>query len=116
MSEEPYLYLTTTGRHTGQPREAELWFTRRGDAYYVIAEALTNVAKHAHASRATVTVSGENGSLALSVLDDGVGGADAALGSGLRGLSDRVQTLGGTFEVESDPGRGTEVKAWIPSA
>ena len=83
-------------------------------AYYVIAEALTNVAKHARASRATVTVARENGSLAVSVRDDGLGGADPARGSGLRGLADRVQALGGTLEVESDAGRGTEIKAWIP--
>jgi signal transduction histidine kinase len=83
-------------------------------AYYVIAEALTNVAKHACASGATVTLRRDNGRLVLFVRDDGVGGADPSRGSGLRGLADRVQALGGTLEVESRPGRGTEIRAWIP--
>jgi signal transduction histidine kinase len=83
-------------------------------AYYVIAEALTNVAKHACASGATVTLRRENGRLALLVRDDGVGGADPSRGSGLRGLADRVQALGGALEVESRPGRGTEIRGWIP--
>jgi signal transduction histidine kinase len=85
-------------------------------AYYVIAEALANIAKHAQASTATVRVRRENGRLVLSVLDDGVGGADLSRGSGLRGLADRVQALGGTFEVESASGHGTEVRARIPCA
>jgi signal transduction histidine kinase len=85
-------------------------------AYYVIAEALANIAKHAQASTATITVTRENGRLVLSVLDDGVGGADPSRGSGLRGLADRVQALGGTFEVGSVSGLGTEVRARIPCA
>jgi signal transduction histidine kinase len=85
-------------------------------AYYVIGEALANIAKHAQASTATVRVRRENGRLVLSVLDDGVGGADLSRGSGLRGLADRVQALGGTFEVESASGHGTEVRARIPCA
>jgi signal transduction histidine kinase len=85
-------------------------------AYYVIAEALTNVAKHADASRAVVTIGRENERLAVSVRDDGVGGAAPGDGSGLRGLADRVGALGGTFEVESDDDRGTEIRAWIPCA
>jgi signal transduction histidine kinase len=85
-------------------------------AYYVIAEALTNVAKHAQASRATVTIAREDATVALSVRDDGLGGADPERGSGLRGLADRVQALGGTFEIESNAGRGTEIRAWIPCA
>jgi signal transduction histidine kinase len=85
-------------------------------AYYLIAEALANVAKHAQASRAAVTVARERGGLSVSIRDDGVGGADARRGSGLRGLVDRVQALEGTFELESAPGRGTEIRAWIPCA
>jgi signal transduction histidine kinase len=85
-------------------------------AYYVIAESLTNIAKHAQASRATVVVARENGRLRLSVRDDGVGGANPGGGTGLRGLADRVQALGGVLEVESGPGRGTEIRAWIPCA
>jgi signal transduction histidine kinase len=83
-------------------------------AYYVIAEALTNIAKHAHASSAAVTLGRGNGSLLLSVRDDGVGGADPSRGSGLGGLADRVHALGGAFDVESHPGRGTEIRARIP--
>jgi signal transduction histidine kinase len=85
-------------------------------AYYVIAEALTNVAKHARASTATVTVRCEGDRLSLSVRDDGVGGADPGRGSGLRGLGDRVHALGGTFELESRAGAGTEIRAAIPCA
>ena len=85
-------------------------------AYYVVAEALANVIKHAHASSATVSVNREDGRLILGVRDDGIGGADPARGSGLRGLSDRVQALGGTLIVESRGGRGTAVRAIIPCA
>jgi signal transduction histidine kinase len=83
-------------------------------AYYLVAEALANVAKHAHASTATVTTAREHGRLLLSVRDDGIGGAAPTHGSGLRGLADRVQALGGTLEVDSPPGRGTELRAVIP--
>ena len=85
-------------------------------AYYVVAEALANVAKHARASGAKVVVSLEGGCLHLSVTDDGIGGADATHGTGLRGLADRVQALGGTLVVESPPARGTEIRATIPCA
>jgi signal transduction histidine kinase len=83
-------------------------------AYYVVAEALANIAKHAHASAATVGLAREQGRLLLRVHDDGIGGADPARGSGLRGLTDRLQALGGTLDVHSPPGRGTEVRAAIP--
>jgi signal transduction histidine kinase len=83
-------------------------------AYYVVAEALANVAKHAHASTATVTLAQQHGRLLLLVRDDGIGGADPTRGSGLRGLADRVQALGGTLEVASPPGQGTELRAVIP--
>jgi signal transduction histidine kinase len=82
--------------------------------YYVVAEALTNVAKYASASRATVAVRRDGGDAVAEVSDDGVGGADAASGSGLQGLSDRVAALDGRLEVESAPGRGTLVCARIP--
>jgi signal transduction histidine kinase len=85
-------------------------------AYYVVAEALANVAKHAEASSAAVTLSKRNGKLVLSVRDDGVGGADPQHGSGLRGLADRVQALGGTLVLDSEPGRGTVLEAEIPCA
>jgi signal transduction histidine kinase len=83
-------------------------------AYYVVAEALANVAKHARASSATVRLWRQDGRLHLSVRDDGVGGADPRRGSGLRGLADRVQSLGGAFAVESTPQGGTEIRAEIP--
>ncbi len=83
-------------------------------AYFVVAEALTNVAKYADASHATVTVERHNGRLVVAVEDDGVGGADPEHGTGLRGLADRVGILEGRLEVESERGRGTTVTARIP--
>jgi len=82
--------------------------------YYVIAETLTNVAKYAQASSARVEVAQSNGALRVLVSDDGVGGADPAGGSGLRGLLDRVAVLDGTLELESPLGVGTAVRAEIP--
>ena len=83
--------------------------------YFVAAEALTNVAKHARATHARLTARGAGGALALEVSDDGVGGADAAGGSGLRGLSDRVAAFDGQLTVESALGGGTRLTATIPS-
>jgi signal transduction histidine kinase len=83
-------------------------------AYFVISEALTNVAKYAAAERATVRVGRDDGSLVVEVSDDGVGGADPKRGSGLRGLGDRLSALGGKLEVDSRSGAGTTVKARIP--
>jgi PAS domain S-box-containing protein len=83
-------------------------------AYYVIAESLTNVAKYAQASTATVSVTCENGHAVVEVRDDGIGGADAGSGTGLRGLADRVEALAGTLDVESPSGGGTRVRAQIP--
>jgi signal transduction histidine kinase len=82
--------------------------------YYVIAEALTNVAKYAQASQATVAVRREDGQAVAEIADDGVGGADAGAGSGLQGLGDRVAALDGRLEVESPPGAGTRVRARVP--
>jgi signal transduction histidine kinase len=82
--------------------------------YYVVAEALTNVAKYAQASSATVAVRRANGMAVAEVSDDGVGGADAAGGSGLQGLGDRVAALDGRLEVESPPGGGTRIRAHVP--
>ncbi len=84
--------------------------------YYVAAEALANVAKHADANTAWVTVNRSNGSVTLEVADDGAGGADPRAGSGLTGLSDRVGALGGTMTVASPPGSGTKLKAEVPCA
>jgi signal transduction histidine kinase len=83
-------------------------------AYFVVAEALTNVAKYAQATHAYVNVRRRNGQVLVEVSDDGVGGADPATGSGLRGLLDRVSAVGGRLEVDSQPGQGTTVRAAIP--
>ena len=83
-------------------------------AYYVIAEALTNVSKYAEATAAIVRVAQQNGFAVVEVADDGVGGADPTGGSGLRGLADRVEALDGRLAVESTPGQGTTVRAEIP--
>jgi len=83
-------------------------------AYYVVAEALTNVAKYAEASSAAVRVAQSNGVLAVVVTDDGVGGANPSAGTGLRGLADRVAALDGSLTVESPTGEGTTVRATIP--
>ena len=83
-------------------------------AFYVVSEALTNVAKYAQASCARVRVAPEDGVVQIEVVDDGIGGADEALGTGLRGLADRVEALDGRFVVESAQGRGTSVRAVIP--
>jgi signal transduction histidine kinase/integral membrane sensor domain MASE1 len=83
-------------------------------AYYVVAEAITNVAKYAHASRAMVSIRRSNGRATVTVSDDGIGGADPASGSGLRGLAARVEALNGRLDVDSAPERGTRVKAEIP--
>ncbi len=81
--------------------------------YYVVCEALANVAKHARASAATVAVVQADGHVAVEIADDGIGGADATTGSGLRGLADRVEALSGRLELESDPD-GTRLRAEIP--
>jgi signal transduction histidine kinase len=83
-------------------------------AYYTVSEALTNASKHASATYVSVSLSVREDTLHLSIRDDGVGGADPTLGSGLIGLSDRIEALGGTIEVESPPGKGTNLDAEIP--
>jgi len=83
-------------------------------AYYVASEALTNSAKHAQASRVEVSLATRNGSLMLAIRDDGVGGADAGRGSGLVGLQDRVEALGGTIGIDSPPGGGTSLVVTLP--
>ena len=83
-------------------------------AYYVVSEALANVAKYAEASAVHVRVAQENGRAVVEVVDDGVGGADPTRGSGLRGLTDRVEALEGRLAVVSLPGQGTRIRAEIP--
>src|SRR6185436_15420254 len=87
-----------------------------GAAYFVIAEALTNVTKYARATRATVrAVSDLNAHLSIEVADDGIGGADPRRGSGLRGLADRLAALDGTISIVSPIGGGTRIRAEIPT-
>jgi signal transduction histidine kinase len=83
-------------------------------AYFVCAEALANVAKHAAATHIAVSVTAHDGRVRVEIEDDGVGGADPGGGSGLRGLADRVETAGGTLQVTSVPGHGTRLAAEIP--
>ncbi len=82
--------------------------------YFVVSEALTNAAKHARASFVSVAVTAQNGSVELAVDDDGAGGADPARGSGLIGLHDRVEALGGSIALDSPAGGGTALRARIP--
>jgi signal transduction histidine kinase len=83
-------------------------------AYYVVSEALTNATRHAHASVVYVAAGEQDGCLHLSIRDDGVGGADPARGSGLIGLRDRVEALGGSLEVSAPPGEGTLILVQLP--
>ena len=85
-------------------------------AYFVVAEALTNVARYAEAERARVELRGDgNGGLVVVVADYGVGGADPSAGSGLRGLQDRLAVVDGALAIDSPPGTGTRLEATIPS-
>jgi signal transduction histidine kinase len=104
----PVELAVSFGERLPEPAEAA--------AYYVVAEALTNVAKYASATLVSVTVSNRSGQAVVEVSDDGVGDADPARGSGLGGLADRVEALGGRFAVESPPGGGTRLRAEIPCA
>jgi signal transduction histidine kinase len=83
-------------------------------AYYVVSEALTNAAKHSNASGVEVAADATDGELRLSVSDDGRGGADLTRGSGLVGLKDRVEAIGGTLTIQSSPGQGTRLNIEIP--
>jgi signal transduction histidine kinase len=85
-------------------------------AYYLCSEALANVDKHAMATTATIALSTSDDHLTVEVVDDGVGGADGSRGFGLRGLADRVETLGGSLTITSPPGAGTRLVARIPLA
>jgi PAS domain S-box-containing protein len=96
------------------PLRERLPETVEAAAYFVVCEALTNVAKYAHASEARVRVERGDGHATVEVVDDGVGGADERGGSGLRGLADRVEALGGRLVVTSPVGEGTAVRAQLP--
>jgi signal transduction histidine kinase len=84
-------------------------------AYFLVSEALTNAAKHARAGTVSVDVASTDGALVVTIADDGVGGADPKGGSGVRGLVDRVEAVGGRLEIVSPPGRGTRLCARLPT-
>jgi signal transduction histidine kinase len=112
--------LKGLARRAGIPVELDLHANRRLPdpievaTYYVVSEALTNVAKHAAASEVHVELRAENSIVEVAIRDDGIGGADPARGSGLIGLRDRVEALGGTIEISSSRGNGTLLRARIP--
>jgi signal transduction histidine kinase len=112
--------LRALARHSTVPVDLSVDVPRRlpeaveVGAYYVVSESLANTAKHARASTARVDVRVADGHLRLLLADDGVGGADPGGGSGLIGLIDRVQALGGTMSVTSPPGQGTTVRVTLP--
>jgi len=83
-------------------------------AYYVVSESLANIGKHAQATAASVNIGRENGSIVVEIVDNGIGGADTERGTGLRGLADRIEALGGRLRVWTPAGGGTRVKAEIP--
>jgi signal transduction histidine kinase len=103
----PVRVVSTVATRLDEPIEAT--------AYYVVAEALANVTKHARARHVSVALEHDVGhELVVTVSDDGIGGADTANGTGLKGLVDRVSAIGGTLDVDSRDGRGTTVRAVIP--
>jgi signal transduction histidine kinase len=112
--------LRTVARRSPIPVELDLQAPTRLPehvevaAYYVVSEALANVAKHACASGVHVAVEAREGSLRVAVRDDGLGGADPALGSGLLGLKDRAEAIGGRISLESPPGAGTSLLVELP--
>jgi signal transduction histidine kinase len=112
--------LKALGRRSAAPVEPGLGVDRRLPesaevaAYYVVAEALTNAAKHAQASEVEVCVEADDANLHLSIRDDGIGGAEVGKGSGLTGLMDRVEALGGTMNISGHTGNGTSLLVKIP--
>jgi signal transduction histidine kinase len=112
--------LRALARRSAIPVELDLRTNRRLPehvevaAYYVVSEALTNATKHAHASVVNVELDAHDGIVALAISDDGIGGADLTRGSGLVGLSDRIDALGGTIEITSPAGSGTTLEIEIP--
>jgi signal transduction histidine kinase len=112
--------LKTLARRCTVPVDLHLGVDRRLTesaevaAYYVVAEALTNAAKHSQASEVTVSAEVDGANLILSIEDDGIGGADTSTGSGLIGLIDRVEALGGRMQITSPTGTGTSLRVTIP--
>jgi PAS domain S-box-containing protein len=112
--------LRTLARRSAIPVELDVTTPARFSepievaAYFIASEALTNAAKHAQASNIGISLATSNSKLLLSVRDDGIGGADPARGSGLAGLTDRVEALGGSIQVRSAAGEGTQITAELP--
>ena len=112
--------MTSLARRATVPVELDLLLNGRlpptieATAFYVVAEALTNVTRHARARGVTVRVSHHDKLLEVQVTDDGDGGADARLGSGIGGLIDRLEAVSGSLEIHSPPGGGTRLRAIIP--
>ncbi|HLT18569.1 MAG TPA: ATP-binding protein, partial [Thermomicrobiales bacterium] len=94
---------------TGRPPESV-----ESNAYFIIAEGLTNIARHSQATRARVAIRQENGTLLIDIEDDGVGGAEVAAGTGLTGMFDRVAALEGKLHVDSPEGEGTRIHVELP--
>jgi signal transduction histidine kinase len=95
--------------------EGRLPAATESTAYFVVSEALTNVAKHANATKVTISARLADDELTVAITDDGAGGATDAEGSGLSGLRDRVASAGGSLSIVSPSGRGTTVRAVIPA-
>jgi signal transduction histidine kinase len=114
--------LKALARRSAVPVELEVSNDRRFPdpveraVYYVVSEALTNAAKHANAAVVRVALRSSDGALLVAISDEGVGGADHRKGSGLLGLTDRVEALGGKIEIASPVGGGTTVRVSIPVA
>ena len=114
--------LATLARRSTVPVELSVQLDGRlplaieATAYYVAAEALTNVVRSSRATRASVRVTRDPAGLQIDITDDGIGGADPSRGSGLLGIGDRVRALGGRLRVESPAGGGTTIEAWLPCA
>jgi signal transduction histidine kinase len=112
--------LKVLARRSAVPVKVEVHIRRRlakqveAAAYYIASEALTNAIKHAEASVVELHADSRDGILEMSICDDGIGGADPSRGSGLIGLTDRVEALGGTISVESPPGDGTSLHVRLP--
>lgn len=112
--------VASLARRAGVPVELEIAVDGRlprsveTTAYFAIAEALTNVARYAHANSVRVSVASRGNVLHLEITDDGIGGADPSMGSGLRGLADRIGALDGRFTLRSNQGHGTHISADIP--
>jgi signal transduction histidine kinase len=102
--------VTIDVRADALPEQVEL------AAYFIVSESLTNASKYAAAGAVSIRVAREQGALLVEIADDGRGGADAEAGTGLHGLADRIDALGGRFEVHSPPGGGTRVRARLPLA